>query len=82
MKTVDLTMPELGTIAATRGMLGAGAGLLVASALPEPRRKAIARATARVRHIRMLALNPTPSSLSTRASLAFRPAAAPVSPFW
>jgi hypothetical protein len=41
MKSIDLTFPELGTIAATRGMLGVGAGLLVANVLPDAKRKAI-----------------------------------------
>lgn len=41
MKTVDLPIPLLGAIAATRGMLGFGAGLLIGQRLPETRRKAI-----------------------------------------
>ena len=39
MRTTTLPLPELGLIAATRGMLGAGIGLLVAGKLsPETRR--------------------------------------------
>lgn len=41
MKTSELTLPEVGLIAATRGMLGAGVGLLVADKLSEDQRKAI-----------------------------------------
>ena len=41
MKRSDLTLPEIGFIAATRGMLGAGAGLLLAGRLGEHRRKVI-----------------------------------------
>jgi hypothetical protein len=41
MKTSDLTMPEVGLIAATRGMLGAGIALLLADKLNEDQRKAI-----------------------------------------
>jgi hypothetical protein len=39
MRTTTLPIPELGLIAATRGMLGAGIGLLLAGKLsPETRR--------------------------------------------
>jgi uncharacterized membrane protein YfcA len=39
MRTVELDLPEIGLIAATRGMLGAGIGLLLAEKLDaEPRR--------------------------------------------
>ena len=39
MKTYNVTVPEVGIVAATRGMLGAGIGLLVAQHLrPEHRR--------------------------------------------
>ena len=41
MKTAALTLPEIGLIAATRGMLGAGIALLVGDRLPEERRKAV-----------------------------------------
>jgi hypothetical protein len=41
MKTSDLTLPEVGLIAATRGMLGAGIALLLADKLNEDQRKAI-----------------------------------------
>ena len=41
MKTSDLTLPEIGLIAATRGMLGAGIALLLADKLSEDQRKAI-----------------------------------------
>jgi hypothetical protein len=37
-----VSLPELGLIAATRGMLGAGIGLLVAGYLDPGRRKAVA----------------------------------------
>ena len=39
MKTYNVTVPEIGIVAATRGMAGAGIGLLLASYLrPETRR--------------------------------------------
>jgi hypothetical protein len=41
MKKAELTLPEIALIAATRGMLGAGAGLLLADKLNEDQRKAI-----------------------------------------
>ena len=41
MKTSDLTLPEVGLIAATRGMAGAGIALLLADKLNEDQRKAI-----------------------------------------
>jgi hypothetical protein len=41
MKSVDLPLPLIGAVAATRGMLGMGAGLLLAPSLPEERRKTV-----------------------------------------
>ena len=41
MKNRILSVPELGFIVATRGMLGAGLGLLLASRLSDDRRKGI-----------------------------------------
>ena len=41
MKTTELTLPELALIAGTRGMLGAGAALLVSSKLNSDQRKAV-----------------------------------------
>ena len=41
MKSRAMTFPELGLIAATRGMLGAGIGLLLADRLTNQQRKAI-----------------------------------------
>jgi hypothetical protein len=41
MKQVQLSVPELGLIAATRGMLGAGAALLLADKLPGDRQKVV-----------------------------------------
>lgn len=41
MKTTSLTLPELGLIAGTRGMLGAGVALLLANKLSESERKAV-----------------------------------------
>ena len=38
-KTRTLTMPLLGAIAATRGMLGTGLGLLLSKRIAERRRK-------------------------------------------
>jgi hypothetical protein len=39
MKTYNVTVPEIGIVAATRGMLGAGIGLLVSNFLrPDTRR--------------------------------------------
>jgi hypothetical protein len=43
VKTSELTMPEVGLIAATRGMLGAGIALLLADRLNKDQRKAIGR---------------------------------------
>jgi hypothetical protein len=40
MKTYQVTVPEIGLVAATRGMAGAGAGLLLANFLrPDTRRR-------------------------------------------
>jgi hypothetical protein len=41
MKKVKLTLPEIALIAGTRGMIGAGAGLLLADRLKDDQRKAI-----------------------------------------
>ncbi len=41
MKKSELTLPEIGLIAGTRGMLGAGAGLLLADRLKDDQRKKI-----------------------------------------
>ena len=41
MKTAELTFPEIGLIAGTRGILGAGAGLLLADKLSDNQRKAV-----------------------------------------
>ena len=41
MITTELRLPELGLIAATRGMLGAGIGLLLAHKLSDDRRKGV-----------------------------------------
>ena len=41
MKKSDLTLPEIALIAGTRGMLGAGAGLLLADRFKDDQRKAI-----------------------------------------
>lgn len=41
MKKVELTFAEIALIAGTRGMLGAGAGLLLADRLSDDKRKAI-----------------------------------------
>jgi hypothetical protein len=41
MKTSELSLPEVGLIAATRGMLGAGIALLLADKVNEDQRKAI-----------------------------------------
>ena len=41
MKTVELRMPMLGFVVATRAALGAGIGLLLANRIPESRRRAI-----------------------------------------
>jgi hypothetical protein len=41
MKKAELTLPEIALIAGTRGMLGAGAGLLLAERLNDDQRKAI-----------------------------------------
>lgn len=41
MRKAELTMPELGLIAGTRALLGAGLGLLFADKLNEDQRKAV-----------------------------------------
>jgi len=41
MKKAELTLPEIALIAGTRGMLGAGIGLLLADRLNDDQRKAI-----------------------------------------
>jgi hypothetical protein len=41
MRETRITLPELALIAGTRGMLGAGLGLLLADRLPEGQRKAV-----------------------------------------
>ncbi len=41
MKKAELTLPEIALIAGTRGMLGAGAGLLLADKLNDDQRKTI-----------------------------------------
>lgn len=41
MKKTELTLPELALIAGTRGMLGAGAALLLADKLSDDQRKAV-----------------------------------------
>ena len=41
MKKTEITLPELALIAGTRGMLGAGAGLLLAERLNKDQRKAV-----------------------------------------
>jgi hypothetical protein len=43
IKRVELPGPEIGILAATRAMLGAGVGLLVADKLSERHRKVIGR---------------------------------------
>lgn len=41
MKKVELTLPEVGLIASTRGMLGAGVALLLSGKLSEDQRKTV-----------------------------------------
>jgi hypothetical protein len=41
MKTYQVTLPEMAIVAATRGMAGAGAGLLLADAIRPETRKAV-----------------------------------------
>ncbi len=43
MRSTELTLPELALVAATRGMLGAGVGLLVADMLTPETRRAVGR---------------------------------------
>ena len=43
MRSTELTLPELALIGATRGMLGAGVGLLVADKLTPETRRAVGR---------------------------------------
>jgi len=41
MKEIRVTVPQLGLIAGTRGMLGAGVGLLIADRLSREQRRAV-----------------------------------------
>jgi hypothetical protein len=41
MRETRLTIPEVGIIAGTRGLLGAGVALLLADRVPESRRKTV-----------------------------------------
>ena len=41
MRTLDVSIPELAFVAATRGMAGAGVGLLLADHLKTDKRKAV-----------------------------------------
>jgi len=41
MSEVSLTIPQIALIAGTRGLLGAGVGLLLAERLPSSQRKAV-----------------------------------------
>jgi hypothetical protein len=41
MKKAELTLPQIALIAGTRGLLGAGAGLLLADKLNDDQRRAI-----------------------------------------
>ena len=43
VKRVELPVPEIGILAVTRAMLGAGVGLMVAEKLSERQRKVIGR---------------------------------------
>ena len=43
VKRVELPVPEIGILAVTRAMLGAGVGLMVADKLSERQRKVIGR---------------------------------------
>jgi hypothetical protein len=40
-RTLQLSLPTLATVAATRGMLGVGAGLLLAPKIADKRRRAV-----------------------------------------
>jgi len=41
MKTAELTLPEIALIGGTRGILGAGLGLLLANRINEDQRRAV-----------------------------------------
>ena len=41
MRTVEMELPKLGLVAATRAMLGAGLGLLIAPRLTRQQRRAV-----------------------------------------
>jgi hypothetical protein len=41
MKTAELTLPEIALIGGTRGVLGAGLGLLLANRINEDQRRAV-----------------------------------------
>jgi hypothetical protein len=41
MKTAELTLPEVALIGGTRGVLGAGLGLLLANRINEDQRRAV-----------------------------------------
>jgi hypothetical protein len=56
MKTRELTLADIGSIASTRGMLGAGIGLLLAGRLLDDQRRAIGWTLAMVRAITTIPL--------------------------
>lgn len=64
MKQANLPLPMLGLIAGTRGMLGAGVGLLMADRLPPARRRTLGFALLLVG-----ALSTLPLVLGVRRSL-------------
>jgi hypothetical protein len=51
MEKSELTLPEIALIAGTRGMIGAGAGLLLADRLNDDQRKSIGWTLLLLEHI-------------------------------
>ena len=71
----ELTLPELGLIAATRGLLGAGVGLLLSDKLSTERRKGVGWSLVAVGALSTIPL--VMIALAGRRRLAGRRAAAP-----
>jgi ABC-type cobalamin transport system permease subunit len=66
MREAELTLPEIGLIAVTRGMLGAGVALLLGDLLPENQRKTVGWTLAAIGAITTIPLSLTVLTRSHR----------------
>jgi hypothetical protein len=66
MREAELTLPEIGLIAVTRGMLGAGIALLLGDLIPENQRKTVGWTLAAIGAITTIPLSLTVLSRSHR----------------